>query len=176
MEIDAKLLAVLSTLSGVLIPLLVLYVCLYFEKRNAIAVVSYYDDLLKAKLNQRALNRVTILEPDLHNKINYVLKFIPYAPFLPFSSVLKHLKNALERSENFVKKCNENDNYIFEAGVDEILAQRDACINFYFMAEMLTCNPLLYRKRFKEWEQDSSYVKKYFTNLIPNLVQIGRSN
>jgi len=176
MEIDAKLLTILSMLSGVFVPLFILCVFLCFEKRKAIEVVSHYDTLLKAKISQRELNWIAILEPDSHNRIAYILKLIPYAPFLPCAGILKHLKNALKQSESFVSKCNEIDNYIFEANVHEVLAQRDACIKFYFMAEMLTCNPLKYRKRFKAWEQDTKYVKKYFTNLIPDLVQIRHSN
>ena len=176
MEIDAKLLTVLTTFFGIFIPLFALYVFLYFEKRNAINVISHYDNLLKEKLSQRTLDQVTILEPDAHGKIKYTLKFIPYAPILPFAGVLKHLKNALKLSEGFVSKCNENNGYIFEASVQDILDQRDACITFYFMAEMLTCNPFKYRKRYKEWEQDSNYVKRYFTGLIPSLVKIRHGN
>lgn len=129
------------------------------KKRNAIKVISHYDNLLKEKLSQRKLVRVIILEPDVKGKIKYTLKLIPYAPILPFAGVLKHLKNSLEISDTFVIKCNENNGYIYEAGVQDILEQRDACITFYFMAEMLTCNPLKYRKIIKDWEQDSNYVK-----------------
>jgi hypothetical protein len=166
MEIDAKVLAILSVLSSVFFPLFILCVLLCFEKRKAIEVVSHYDTLLGAKISQRELNQIAILEPDSLGMISSILKLIHYVPFLPCAGVLKHLKDSLKKSKRFVDKCNETDNYVFEANVGEILAQRDACITFYFMAEMLTCNSLKYRKRFKAWEQDSSYVKKYFTNLL----------
>jgi hypothetical protein len=168
--------AIISTLSGIFIPLFTLYIYLYSEKNNAVKVISYYDNLLKLKLRSQQPNNVVIMELDPSNRIKYTLKLIPYAPYLPFSNVLKHLKSALERSEGFVKKCNDNYHYIFKSDVDEILAQRDACIQFYFMAEMLTCNSLKYRKRLKEWEHNSSYVRNHFINLIPNIVQIRRSD
>ena len=168
--------AIISTLSGISIPLFTLYICLYFAKKNTIKVVSHYDNLLKLKLREQQPNSFVVLELDPSNRIKYTLKLIPYTPYLPFSNVLKHLKNALERSEDFVKKCNDNDCYIFESDANEILAQRDACMKFYFMVEMLTCDSIKYRKRLKEWGQDSSYVRNYFTKLIPDMVQIRRCN
>jgi hypothetical protein len=152
MEINAMLLSLFYILSGVFVTLFILYVFLCFEKRNTIEVVSYYDTLLKAKINQSELSRISILELDSHNRIAYILKLIHYSPFLPCAGELKHLKNSLNKSKSFINKCNETDSYIFEANVHEILAQRDACITFYFMAEMLTCSSLTYRKRSKAWE------------------------
>ncbi|MBU3021933.1 hypothetical protein [Aestuariibacter sp. A3R04] len=176
MDIHAIFLPVLSTLSIVFLLVFILCLVLFIEKRNAIEVVSHYDSLLKAKLNRRELNSITILEPDPYNRVAYILKLIPYTPFLPCAGILKHLKNSLQQSDNFVKKCNANDRYIIEASVDDILAQRDACITFYFMAEMLTCNSRKYRSRIKAWGKDTGYVKKYFIDLIPNLVQIRDRN
>jgi hypothetical protein len=157
---------------GLITPLLFLYACLYYEKQNAVEVVSYYNNLVKLRARGNELRSVTIMELDPLNRIKYILKFIKYIPFLPFANIMKHLITSLEKSEAFVKKCNENDDYIFEASVQDIFSQRDACLQFYFMAEMLTCNSMEFRVKHKKWSEEPSYYWDYWKNIIPDLIVI----
>lgn len=164
--------SVIFVCCGLITPLLILYVCLYYEKRNAVKVVSYYNNLLKLRSRDKKFDSVIIMELDPINRIKYILKFIKYIPFLPFSNIMKHLITSLEKSEAFVKKCNENDNFIFEASVQDLLSQRDACLQFYFMAEMLTCNSIKFRIHNKKWGEGSSYYWEYWENIIPDLIRV----
>ncbi|CAK3843908.1 hypothetical protein [Vibrio crassostreae] len=156
-------------------PLIILYISLYYEKRNAEKVISYYNHLLKTRLRGEELSSVIIMELDPVNRIKFTLSVIKYIPFLPFANLMKHLKTSLEKSEVFVKKCNENDGFIYETSAQDLISQRAACLQFYFMAELLTCNSIRYRIIYKKWSEDSSYYWEYWTKKIPDLVIVKRS-